>query len=313
MSRVVVLGGLNMDLILHMERLPRPGETVEAHSLETTPGGKGANQAVAAARAIGEADAVTMVGKVGDDAYGRQLCGFLAESGVDVSGVSAMPGMPSGLAVICIDAAGENTVTALYGANAAVGMAEADAVVAALEPGGILLVQQETPLEPTLAAMRAARDAGATVILDPAPARTLLAGFLGQASIITPNQTEAEALSGIAVTDGVTAGQAARIIVARHGVETVIVTLGEGGAFVLAGGKGVHMPAFDVDPVASVAGGDAFNGALAAALALGEDLEAAVRFASAGAALCVMRQGAGASMPYRAEILELLANGRLRR
>jgi ribokinase len=140
----------------------------------------------------------------------------------------------------------------------------------------------------------------------------LPAGFLGQASIVTPNQTEAEALSGIAVLDVATADKAARVIVERQGVETVIVTLGEGGAFVLAGGNGVHVPAFEVEPIASVAAGDAFNGALAAALSSGEDLEAAVRFASAGAALCVTRQGAGASMPYRGEILELLANGRLR-
>lgn len=311
-ARIVVLGGLNMDLVLHTERLPRPGETVEAHRLVTTPGGKGANQAIAAARASGEGTTVAMAGRVGDDAYGAQLVQFLAGEGIDISLVGREPGSPSGLAVIGIDSDGENTVTAVYGANATVGSREADAVAEAMRKASILLVQQETPLEPTLAAMQAARSAGATVILDPAPVRALPRGFLRHASIITPNQTEAEALSGMPVVDVDTARLAARAIRERHAVETVVVTLGERGALALGPATDVHVPAFAVTVLASVAAGDAFNGALAASLAEAGDLEPALRFAAAGAALAVTREGAGESMPHRREILQLLKTGTLR-
>jgi ribokinase len=308
----VVLGGLNMDLVLHMDRLPRPGETVEAGSLETTPGGKGGNQAIAAARAFGEPGAVAMVGKVGDDAYGQQLVAYLAAAGVETSKVGRVARASSGLAIIAIDAAGENTVTAVYGANDHVGAAEADAAAELVQGAAILLVQQETPLEPTLAAMQAARNAGTHVILDPAPARTLPKGFLRHATIITPNQTEAEALSGIPAVGLESARQAATAIRERHGVETVIVTLGGDGALVQGPRTEVQIAAFPVKAVASVGAGDAFNGALAAALAEGQPLEAAARFAAAAGALCVTREGAAASMPQRHEILELAGAGRLR-
>ena len=311
-ARIVVLGGVNMDLVLHTERLPRPGETVEAQSFDTTPGGKGGNQAVAAARALGEPGAVAMVGRVGDDAYGEQLVAYLDEAGVDTSRVRRVVGASSGLAIIAIDGEGENTVTAVYGANGSVGAEEADSVAELVQGAAILLVQQETPLEPTRAAMQAARTSGALVILDPAPARVLPKGFLRHASIITPNQTEAEALSGIPAGGVESARRAAATIRERHAVDTVIVTLGGDGALVCGPRTEVHVPAFHVKAVASVAAGDAFNGALAAALAEGQPLEAAARFAAAAGALCVTRDGAAASMPFREEILELAATGRLR-
>ena len=310
--RIIVLGGLNMDLVLHMDRLPRAGETVEARTLETTPGGKGANQAIAAARALARPTAVAMVGKAGDDAYGEQLLAYLGASGVDTSHVARASGISSGLAIIAIDAEGENTVTAVYGANALVGSLQADAAAELMREAAILLVQQETPLDPTLAAMQAARIAGATVILDPAPARVAPQGFLRHASIVTPNQTEAEALSGIPVVGVESARRAAALIRERHGVETVIVTLGGEGAVVVGPKTEVHVPAFEVKPLATVAAGDAFNGALAAALAEGEALEPAVRFAAAAGAICVTREGAATSMPGRDEIRQLLAAGRLR-
>jgi ribokinase len=295
-----------------VDRLPRAGETVEAHTLATTPGGKGGNQAIAAARALAEPEAVAMVGMVGNDAYGAQLLAYLADAGVETSCVSRASGASSGLAIIVIDGEGENTVTAVYGANALVGSREADTAAQLVGQAAVLLVQQETPLEPTLAAMRAARIAGATVILDPAPARALPKGFLRHASIITPNQTEAEALSGIPVAGVDAARRAAAVIRERHSVDTVIVTMGADGALVLGPMAAVHVPAFDVRPVASVAAGDAFNGALAAALVEGEPLESAVRFAAAGGALAVTREGAAASMAHGHEIQELVATGRLR-
>lgn len=304
--RIVVLGGINMDLVVHTPRLPRPGETVEAASVETTPGGKGANQAIAAARALEEPGSVAMVGRVGDDVYGEQLLAYMDESGVDRTGVAVSEGAASGLAFIFIDEAGENTVTAVYGANAGCGEAEVAAVAARFESAEVLLVQQETPLAATLAAMQAAVTAGVTVILDPAPARELPVGFLGFASIITPNQGEAEALSGIAVTDEASAVAAARAIREQHGVETVIVTMGEMGAMVVGAESAEHVPPFPVQAVASVGAGDAFNGALAAALVSGQSLAEAAPFAAAAGAVCVTKEGAAASMATREEILAML-------
>lgn len=308
--KVVVLGGLNMDLVVRTPRLPRPGETVEATSFATTPGGKGANQAVAAARALVEERlAVAMVGRVGDDDYGAGLLEFLDAEAIDSTRVERTAGTPSGIAIVFTDAGGQNTVTAIYGANAACGAREADAAASLLGPGVALLVQQETPLAPTLAAMQAARNAGATVILDPAPARKLPRGFLRYADIVTPNQVEAEALSGVPVVDIESARIAGGTIRRRHHVDTVIVTLGELGALVTGSEIDLDVPAFPVRALESVAAGDAFNGALAAALATGETLEAAVRFAAAAGALSVTRAGAGASMPYGPEIRELLRRG----
>ncbi len=296
-----------MDLVARTSRFPRPGETMEASSIETTPGGKGANQAIAAARALGEPGRVSMVGRVGSDIYGEQLRAYMENAGVATRGVATTAGMASGLAIIAVDAGGENTVTAAYGANTMVAEAEVAAVIERLGEAQFLLVQQETPLGPTFAAMRAARAAGVTVILDPAPARDVPDGFLAAASIVTPNQTEAEALSGIEVTDVATARRAAATIRGRFGVETVIVTLGELGSLMLGPVGEFACPAYPVEAVASVGAGDAFNGALAAALVEGRAFEDAIRFASTAAAICVTREGAAASMPERGAILAMLA------
>ena len=305
--RVVVLGGINMDLVARSDRFPRPGETIQARSIETTPGGKGANQAIAAARALGVTGAVAMVGRVGDDLYGSQLCAYMEASGVDASRVGVAKETASGLAIIAVDGNGENTVTAAYGANSMVDGSEVLRLGDLLDDAEWLLVQLETPMEATVFAMHTARDAGVRVLLDPAPARPMPEGFPGLASILTPNQTEAEALSGVTVTDVASASRAARRIREQYGVETVIVTLGEMGALVLGPEGEFHTPAFPVTAVATVGAGDSFNGALAAALVEGMALEEAVRFASAAAAVCVTREGAAASMPERGAILAMLA------
>lgn len=311
---VVVLGGLNMDLIVETTEVAGPGETRRGRHFSTTPGGKGGNQAVAAARFLDGRVPVAMVGLVGDDAFGDELRSFMAHTGVDVDRVRIVPGEHSGVAVIMIDDAGENSVNAVYGANTRCGDDQLADVVAALEPAPrgagphVLLVQQETPLATTAAAMRAAREHGATVVLDPAPTHAEGAALFPFADIATPNEHEAEDLCGFAVHD-VAAARAASTALRERGARAVIVTLGAGGAWVESEALSLHIPAPAVRPVATVGAGDAFNGALAGALALGADLATAARTGAAAGALCVTKPGAQAAMALRAEIEALLARG----
>ena len=304
---VLVLGGLNMDLVVESPRFPAPGETVVGSGFETTAGGKGGNQAVAAARGLGDFGAVRVFGRLGNDAYGLEMMELLHEDGIDTTGVVVDRGLHTGVAVIAIatELAAQNTVTAVYGANNAVGGPELVALEDALAGASVLLLQQETPLDVSMRAARMAREAGVTVVLDPAPAREVPDGFFVCVDIITPNQGEAEVLSGIVVTDVDSAEQAAAVI-REMGVGTVLVTLGEMGCFALSEGFSGQVPAFAVRPASTLAAGDAFNGGLAAALAEGLDLEAAVRRGQATAALCVQRPGAQAAMPYRHEVLGMV-------
>ena len=277
---VVVLGGLNMDLIVETAVVAAPGETREGRHFFATPGGKGGNQAVAAARFLDGRVAVAMVGLVGDDTFGAELRDHLRTAGVDVARVRVTEGVHSGVAVIMIDAAGENSVNAVYGANTRCGDAQLQDVIAALDgapaAGGphVLLVQQETPLDTTVAAMRAARARGATVVLDPAPTRPDAGPLLALADLVTPNEHEAADLCGFPVHDAASARAAARALRAR-GAPVAIVTLGAAGAWVESATLSLHVPAPAVQAVATVGAGDAFNGALAGALALGAGLEAA--------------------------------------
>lgn len=304
---IVVLGGLNMDLIVELPRVAGPGETVEGTAFYTTPGGKGGNQAIAAARALGEPVQVEMVGRVGDDVYGEQLRRYLADDAVATRFVRVDAAATTGVAVVLVDGTGQNYVNAVYGANARCDAQQVEDVAEALPPEGFLLVQQEIPLAVTLHATRIAREREATVILDPAPARTLPPDFLRYVDIITPNRVEARALTGIDVSNLDSAARAARAVRAL-GVETVLLTLGEVGVYAYGEGIENHFPAFPVTPVATVAAGDAFNGALAAGLSNGMDLRDAIRLALAASALSVTRPGAQASMPTRAEI-DHLAGG----
>lgn len=304
--RVVVLGGLNMDLIIETPRLAGPGETAEGTRFWTTPGGKGGNQAVAAARVAAGAASVEMVARVGDDPFGTEMVGYLKAASVGTRFVRRDPGAASGIAAIFIDGRGENYVNAVYGANARCDARQVADCSAALAGARLLLLQQEVPLVVNLAAMEQARAAGVMVILDPAPARPLPEGYLARADIATPNQTEAEAMTGVHVDGPATAGEAGRAL-RRLGVPTAIVTLGEAGAWVESEGLSAHFPAFRVPIVATVGAGDAFNGGLAAGLATGASLEVAVRLALATGSLAVTRAGAQAAMPTRAEVDALLA------
>ena len=299
---LVVLGSINMDVVVTATRLPLPGETIAGDEFAITPGGKGANQAVAAARLDAE---VRMVGRVGDDVFGPMLLQGLKSYGVDVSRVASDPGAPSGTAVILLDADRENRIVAVYGANMRCDDAQVRQAESALDDAGCLLLQLEVPLEVSLAAARIARQKGVPVILDPAPAAALPDEAYALVDVLTPNQTEAAALVGRPVDD-VDQGLEAAAELVRRGVGTAIVKLGERGAVYVSGDLADHVPPFEVEASDTVAAGDAFGAALCVGLAEGRDLAAAVRFASAAGAVAVTRPGAQAAMPSRDEVERLL-------
>lgn len=298
MSRVVVVGSSNTDMVLRVPRIPGPGETVLGRDFAMAGGGKGANQAVAAARAGGR---VVLVARVGDDVFGeRALAGFAA-AGIDVRHVLRTPGAPSGVALIDVDDRGENSISVASGANALLSAADVEGAAAAIAGADLLLVQLESPLETVGAAVRLAGEKGVPVVLNPAPARPLDDGLLARVSVLTPNEHEAGLLTGVAVSDEAGARDAAARLRAR-GALTVVVTLGERGVYALSDGFERHLPAFRADPVDTTAAGDVFNGALAVALGEKRPLPEALRFAQAAAAISVTRPGAQPSAPTRAEI-----------
>ncbi|MEN9934839.1 MAG: hypothetical protein RLZZ387_1418 [Chloroflexota bacterium] len=299
---VVVFGSINMDLVVRTPRLPVPGETITGQTFSTVSGGKGANQAVACAR-LGVL--TRMVGRVGQDVFADTLRQSLAAAGVDTSQVVATPG-PSGVAAIAVDDAAENTIVVVPGANGAVGAEDVARLEEALAGARVLLLQLEVPLGAVVAAAQAARARGVTVVLDPAPAQALPPELYVLADIITPNETEAELLVGFPVRDELSAARAARELLAR-GVGRAVVKMGGRGVYTATSGGGIHVPAFPVTPVDTVAAGDAFNGGLAAALSEGLPFEEALSWGRAAGAISVTRAGAQPSMPTRQELLELLA------
>lgn len=298
MGKVAVVGSINADMILAVARLPKPGETVLGGEFSLAGGGKGANQAVAAARA---GASVSFVARVGDDPFGREAVARFAEEGIDTVHVLRDGAAPTGVALIFVDAAGENCIGVASGANAKLSPADIDAARDVIAGAKVLLVQLETPVETVTHAIRVAHDAGVMVVLNPAPAQALPSEVLRMLSVITPNRGEAEALTG-----EVTTREAAARLHAM-GVPRVIVTLGGEGVSVSEEGQTWQVPAHAVEPVDTTAAGDVFNGALAASLAEGAVLRDAVRFANAAAALSVQKMGAQPSVPSRAGIEEFLA------
>ena len=298
-----MLGGINMDLVTISERFPQPGETVVGSRFLTYPGGKGANQAVAAAR-MGAP--TTMVGRVGDDVFGPQLIDTLAASGINVDGIAIAPDTTSGIAVINIDESAQNQIIQVLGANITCGEAEAGRVLLALADASTLLLQLEVSVDLSLQVAKEAYALGKTVILDPGPVRPIPPEFFPFCSVITPNETEAQALVGFPVVDAATAAQAAEQLLDR-GVGVAVVKLGAQGVYYASAEGRDFVPPFPVEAVDSVAAGDAFNGALAVSLAEGATLDQSVRMAAAAGALAVTKSGAPDSMPYRAEVEELLA------
>jgi len=290
--------------MVKLPRIPKPGETLLGKDLVTAAGGKGANQAVAAARAGG---AVTFVARVGQDALGEKaVVGFMKE-GINVDHVHRDKTSPSGVALIFVAANGENSIAAAQGANAKLSLADLRKAKSTLAQADVLVMQLETPLEVTLAAAELAAKAGIPVILNPAPAPTgkLPDELLKRVSILTPNETEAEVLTGVKVSSEAGAAKAADKLLAK-GVQTVIITLGRRGALLASQSGKRLIPSFQVQALDTTAAGDTFNGTLAVALAEGKSVEDAVRFANAAAALSVTRLGAQTSAPSRKEIEKFL-------
>ena len=282
--------------------LPRPGETVLGGTFYTAAGGKGANQAVAAARAGG---AVTFVASVGDDAFGAQAVHGFQEDGIDTTYVFTVPDAPSGVALIMVDDDAENSIAVASGANAFLRPHHIEQAREAIAEADVLLLQLETPLETVSAAVALAAHHGVRVVLNPAPAQTLDDALLQHVSVLTPNVSEAQLLTNISLGEAAHLDAVAAALLAK-GVEAVLITLGAGGLYIAASGVWEQLPAFKVKAEDTTGAGDAFNGALAVALAEGQPLRAAARFAAAAAAISVTRRGAQPSAPRRDEIVRLL-------
>ncbi len=298
MSRIVVVGSSNTDMVIKVAHLPAPGETVLGGQFLMNPGGKGANQAVAAARLGGD---VVFVAKVGDDIFGQEAVQGFKNEGINTDHIAVDPDNPSGVATITVDAQGENCIAVASGANSALSPADIDRAAPQIVAASVLLMQLETPLPTIEHAALLGKKAGKTVILNPAPAQPLSDDLLAQLDVITPNETEAELLTGIKVqteNDAERAGRALR----DKGVGAVIITLGSRGAFVLSESFLGLIPAPKVEPVDTTAAGDTFNGALAVGLAGGRTLEDAVILANKAAAISVTRLGAQASAPKLEEL-----------
>jgi len=301
---VVVVGSLNMDLVVRTPRMPKPGETVAAHGFARFPGGKGANQAVAAAR-MGAT--VAMVGRVGDDPLGAALRDVLTSEGIDVTWVQVTPGVETGVASIWVDDAGANAIAIAAGANGRLAPTDIEAARGLFRQAAVVLVQIEIPPETVEALLDVAGASEVPVVLDPAPIHPRAAAWLGRVWAVAPNQLEAEALVGFAVEtvdDGV---RACRALLDR-GVEVAVVKMAEQGAVMAERGarEAYHLPAVPVQAVDTTAAGDAFCGALAAALAAGRPLLDACLVANAAAGLSTTRPGAQPSLPRLAEVEALL-------
>ena len=293
-----------MDLVTFAPRFPRPGETVVGNSFLTYAGGKGANQAVAVSR-MGARSA--MVGRVGGDIFGPQLLDGLTTAGVDITGVGINPNERSGIAVIGIDETAQNFITQILGANDTCGPAEAAAVKHRLPSAAALLLQLEVSIDLSLEVAREATTLGVMVMLDPGPVRPVPKELLNLCDVITPNETEAQALVNFPVTGPKSAAEAALVLL-DMGIGTVVVKLGAQGAYFANSSIGGLLLPFDVAAMDSVAAGDAFNGALAVSLTEGKDLREAVTIACAAGALSVTKTGAQDSMPERELVEKLVRN-----
>ncbi|EIK93277.1 ribokinase [Pseudomonas sp. M47T1] len=298
-AKVVVVGSLNMDLVTRAQRLPQPGETVVGNSFATVPGGKGANQAVAAAR-LGAPTA--MIGCVGDDAYGAQLRQALLDEGIDGQAVVTAAGVSSGVALIVVDEASQNTIVIVAGGNGEVSAQRVQQADALLQQADVIVCQLEVPLDTVAFTLKRGRALGKTVILNPAPVSAPLpADWYRAIDYLIPNESEAFALTGVRVDSLHSAQQAATHLHAQ-GAGKVIITLGAQGSLFAEGGRFQHFPAPVVKAVDTTAAGDTFVGAFAAALARGEHELQAIAFGQVAAALSVTRAGAQPSIPYLADV-----------
>jgi ribokinase len=296
---IVVVGSINMDLVAHTRQIPSPGQTVTGTGFETTPGGKGANQAVAAAR-LGYR--VHMTGMVGEDVFGQALLDNLVAAGVNASAVTRLSG-PSGVAPILVAENGQNSIVVVPGANGKMDCAAVDAQAASIRSAGMVLCQLELPLETVSHLLSLCADAGVPVMLDPAPAAPLPDAAFHQVAWFTPNETEA----AFYLDEDLKPEEGANRLLAKGLKGVVLKRGGEGSYVAVAGGKAAWVQPFKVEAIDTVGAGDCFNGAFAVALLEGKDPWAAARFASAAAAISVTRRGAQASMPSRVDVDDFIA------
>lgn len=311
--RIAVVGSMNMDLVIRCSRLPRPGETVLASAATEVCGGKGANQAVAAARAGGD---VAMIARVGHDAFADRLIANLSRCGIDAKSVQMSSQCSSGIAIVAVEDSGQNSITVVPGANGLLTPEDVRKHQSVIQSASILVVQLEVPMETVAEAIRIARSRQIPIILDPAPAPELWPGMLCSAaerdrplagiSLVCPNESEAARLTGVSVTTLVEAETAARILHGQ-GAEAVAITLAERGVLLFDGTMARHIPPFVVTPIDTTAAGDAFAGALAVRWVESQNLDEAIRFATAAGALATTRHGAQPAMATRDEIESLLA------
>lgn len=304
MRKIIVLGSSNTDMIVKVPRIPAPGETILGGKFVQAAGGKGANQAVAAARSGGN---VTFIANTGDDNFGKETIKGFKKEGINTEYIFMDTETPSGVALIFVDEDGENSIAVASGANGTLSPSKIREIESVISDGDILLTQLETPLETVEEAIKIANKSGVKVILNPAPAQSLSDALLKQIDILTPNQSEAELLTGIKVEDEESAKKAALSLLSS-GVTTVILTLGSDGAFAMNCDIQKTIPTFKVKTEDTTAAGDTFNGALAFGLAEGKTIQESIQWAHAAAAISVTRMGAQPSIPNQKEIHEFLNN-----
>lgn len=304
---ILVVGSSNTDMVIQADHLPSPGETILGGVFFMNPGGKGANQAVAAARLGGK---VTFICKTGNDVFGRQSVQLFEEEGIDTFYLLSDPKAPSGVALITVDKHAENCIVVASGANGTLIAADLKENKKVIQQSAIVLLQLEIPLETVSYVAETASASGNIVILNPAPACQLPASLFPHISVITPNENEAEVLSGVKVVN-IDSAKLAAAKIRDKGVKNVIITMGKNGALVLRGDEYTHVPAIKVTAVDTTAAGDVFNGALSVALSENNSIEEATLFACKASAIAVTRLGAQASAPYRKETDALAIAGKL--
>lgn len=303
MTKIIVLGSSNTDMIVKVPRIPAPGETILGGKFVQAAGGKGANQAVAAARSDGD---VTFIANTGDDNFGQEAINGFKKEGINTDFIFVDKETPSGVALIFVAEDGENSIAVASGANSTLRPSQIREIEEVIAGGDILLTQLETPLEAVEEAIKIANKNGVKVILNPAPAQPLSNDLLQRIDILTPNQSEAQLLTGIPVEDEESAKKAAENLLSK-GVKIVILTLGSDGAFVMSNDIQKTIPGFTVKAEDTTAAGDTFNGALAVGLADGKPMEEAIRLAHAAAAISVTRMGAQPSIPNQKEIEDFIS------
>jgi ribokinase len=301
MTTILVVGSLNADLVVRTPRFPQPGETISGEDLQIIPGGKGANQAVAAAR---QGSSVAMVGRVGKDSFGPELMDNLKRNHVDTTHVQTDSDSATGTAIIVVDAKGQNSIVLSPGGNGRVVPADLEQVP--FRDYQLLLLQLEIPVEAVLAAAQRAKESGVRVLLNPAPAYTLPDALLSLPDFVVPNESELSLLTNLPVNDLRSAETAAKTLLER-GVQTVIVTLGANGALIVDREFTKHIPSFQVEVVDTTAAGDAFIGGFASALLQNKSLEETVRYGCACGALAATKFGAQPSLPTKEEVEKFLS------